>query len=92
MVSTNHLSVGAMRKIRVPELSDESAVIKMAALVDEHLQNPSNLSAAKIELGVAEWYGLPQSIYKKLLEQFELKVPEEVAEIKALIDVRLEYV
>lgn len=92
MVSTNHLSVGAIRKIRVPKLSDELAVIRIAALVDEHLQNPSSLSAAKIELDVADWYGLPQSIYEQLLEQFELKVPEDVAEIKALIAVRREYV
>lgn len=86
-ISTNHLSVGAIRKIRVPDLTNEKFLAEIGQLVERFLHSPNSETAAEIEVGVARWYGLPDDIYLEMLDQLEMKAPDDVAEIrKILID------
>jgi DNA-cytosine methyltransferase len=84
-ISTNHLSVGAMRRIRVPDLSENEAVKKISKLVAKQLLRPSNKTAAQIEVEVARWYGLPDEVYSSLLYRLEEHSAEEVFEIKKIL-------
>lgn len=84
-ISTNHLSVGAMRRIRVPNLAESEVVKKISKLVAKQLLKPSNKTAAKIEVEVARWYGLPDEIYSSLLSRLEEHSPDEVFEIKKIL-------
>lgn len=84
-ISTNHLSVGAMRRIRVPDLSDSEVVKKISKLVAKQLLKPSDRTAAQIEVAVARWYGLPDEIYSTLLSRLEENAPTEVVEIKKIL-------
>lgn len=81
-ISTNHLSVGAIRKIRVPNLNNVAMVKKISLLMDNYLENKSNLMAAKIDVAIAEWYGIPFDIYELMLDQLEMNAPEEVVVIR----------
>lgn len=81
-ISTNHLSVGAIRKIRVPDLDNEALIKKVGSLVEQQLNNPKDGLAAQIEVEVARWYALPHAIYEGLLIQAEKNCPAEVAEIR----------
>jgi len=84
-ISTNHLSVGAMRRIRVPDLSNNKVVIKIAKLVRKQLLKQSEVTAAQIDVEVARWYGLPDEIYSGLLNRLEEHAPIEVYEIKKIL-------
>ena len=80
-ISTNHLSVGAIRRIRVPDLSSVTHVERVSNLVDQQLQEPSASRAAQIDVEVARWYGLPDDVYLDLLTMLEEHSPDDVSEI-----------
>lgn len=70
-ISTNHLSVGAMRRVRVPNLLCGESVELVSRLVEEQLQSPCESRSAQIDVEVARWYGLPNDIYSDLLVVLE---------------------
>lgn len=84
-ISTNHLSVGAMRRIRVPNLLEIEVAKKISKLVAKQLLKPSDKTAAQIEVEVARWYGLPDEIYSSLLTRLQEHAPAEVFEIKKIL-------
>ena len=81
-ISTNHLSVGAIRRIRVPDLSSRMHVIRVSKLVNKQLREPSESGSAQIDVEVARWYGLPDAVYLDLLTMLEEHSPRDVLEIK----------
>ncbi len=81
-ISTNHLSVGAIRRIRVPDLSSRMHVERVSKLVGKQLREPSDSRSARIDVEVARWYGLPDDVYLDLLTMLEEHSPGDVSEIK----------
>lgn len=81
-ISTNHLSVGAIRRIRVPDLSSRTNVERVSKLVEKQLRKPSELYLAQIDVEVAQWYGLPSETYLDLLTMLEERSPCDILEIK----------
>ncbi len=86
-ISTNHLSVGAIRRIRVPDLSSGMHVEKISELVEQQLREPSGSRSAKIEVEVARWYGLPDDVYLDLLTMLDEHSPGDVLEIKKAMSI-----
>ena len=84
-ISTNHLSVGAIRKIRVPDLKKSEFVDEIGALVEQQLRAPNAKNEALIEIAVFRWYGVPAEIYEKMLDQLANNAPSDVAEIRNAI-------
>lgn len=87
-ISTNHLSVGAIRRIRVPDLSSRTHVERVSKLVEKQLREPSESYSAQIDVEVASWYGLPDDVYLDLLTMLERHSPNDVSEIKRTMAVR----
>lgn len=85
-ISTNHLSVGAIRRIKVPDLSNESCMEEVSGLVKRQLQDQSSVNTAQIDVAVARWYGLPNDVYLELLNKLEEHSPSEVSEIKKIMN------
>lgn len=88
-ISTNHLSVGAIRKIRVPDLMNKAFVKEIGLLVENHLSAPTAQTAAFMDTAVARWYGLPDAIYTGLLDQLEVNAPDDVAAIRQILAARV---
>ncbi len=84
-ISTNHLSVGAIRRIKVPNLLSEIYVERISKLVERQLQEPTESNSAQIELEVARWYDLPDEVYLDLLTMLEEHSPQDVLEIKKMM-------
>lgn len=85
-ISTNHLSVGAIRRLKLPKLSDEIYLKKVSSLVELQLNSPAELSYAAIEIEVAKWYGLKKSSFIDLLDSMVQYLHLEICEIKNLIE------
>ncbi|WP_159912422.1 N-6 DNA methylase [Pantoea sp. 18069] len=85
-ISTNHLSVGAMRRIKVPNLFSKENVKIISELVRNQLREPSESCAAEIELQVANWYSIPHDVYLGLLAVFDKNFGNDISEIKRLIE------
>lgn len=90
-ISTNHLSVGAIRKIRVPNLMNNAFVTEIGLLVEHHLSAPTDQTAAFIDTAVARWYGLPDKIYTGLLDLLEMNAPDDVAAIRQILADRVAF-
>lgn len=86
LISTNHLSAGAMRRIRIPDLFSEKKVETISKLVEMQLREPTESCAAEIEVRVANWYGLPHDVYMGLLAVFDSTSKNEISEIKRIIE------
>jgi len=84
-ISTNHLSAGAMRRIKVPDLYSGKNVEIVSKLVEIQLKEPCESCAAEIEFRVACWYGLPHDVYLGLLAMFDNGSKNYISEIKRLI-------
>jgi Alw26I/Eco31I/Esp3I family type II restriction m6 adenine DNA methyltransferase len=84
-ISTNHLSVGAIRRIRVPDLSSELYIDRISKLVEMQMHKPSDSISARIDVEVAQWYGLSDDVYLDLLSMLEANSPNDVSEIKKTI-------
>ena len=57
-ITTNHLSVGAIRTLRVPIDWNCTSVARIAQIVEEQLIKPSEELQEALEMEVASWYGL----------------------------------
>ncbi|RNM05827.1 Alw26I/Eco31I/Esp3I family type II restriction adenine-specific DNA-methyltransferase [Dickeya undicola] len=84
-ISTNHLSVGAIRRIKVPPLLSEMHVERVSQLVEKQLREPSESLSAQIDVEVARWYGLPDDVFLGLLTMLEKHSPGDVSEIKKIM-------
>lgn len=84
-ISTNHLSVGSMRKIKIPNILNINAANKVSKLVKQQLFQPSVQIAAQIEIEVSRWYNLPDVILSNLLTRLEKQSPTEIFEIKKIL-------
>lgn len=84
-ISTNHLSVGAVRKLRVPLLTNRHRSLDVATWVDAYIKEPSLDTLAHIDLAVFKWYGLALNAYESILSENESRVPELVLTIRNLL-------
>lgn len=69
-LATGHISLGAVRQVRVPPLSDPKVINRLSMLVERCLVNdPSSLIAIEVE--VAQLYGMTKEDFSLLLSSFE---------------------
>ncbi|MEN9518242.1 MAG: (cytosine-5-)-methyltransferase [Cyanobacteriota bacterium] len=69
-LATSHVSLGSVRKVRIPSLTETKLVEKLACLVDQCLEGNQD-SQLEIETQVAEIYGLNSNEFKLLLSAFD---------------------
>lgn len=69
-IATNHLSVGAIRQLRMPEL-DSSLENELANLVDLYIKSSSLDDLAKIEIKIAMAYKLNREEFLVCVKQVE---------------------
>ena len=77
-LATAHVSLGAVRQVRVPSL-DDTTIDRLSSLVELCLKG-STESELDIEVFVAKLYGLSQNEFAELLVSFEkIEEPEKAA-------------
>jgi Alw26I/Eco31I/Esp3I family type II restriction m6 adenine DNA methyltransferase len=79
-LSTAHISLGSVRKVRIPPLGDMKLISMLSELTDRCLIG-SNGSFANLEVCVAKLYGLSHEEFKLLLSGFEKLEEEEINEL-----------
>jgi Alw26I/Eco31I/Esp3I family type II restriction m6 adenine DNA methyltransferase len=75
-LATGHISLGAVRKVRVPPLDDPKIVRGLASLVDRCCEKPGDLHP-ELETRVARIYGLSREEFGVLISSFAKFEPEE---------------
>lgn len=75
-LATAHISLGAVRKVHIPSLSD-LALIHRLALLTERCQAGDEFALAESEVAVAQLYGLSRSEFEQLLSSFDKVTSEE---------------
>ena len=84
-LATSHVSLGSVRKVRIPSLTETKLVEKLAYLVDQCLKGNQS-SQLEIETLVAEAYGLDSNEFKLLLSAFDkLSSTENELQLSALL-------
>lgn len=69
-LATGHISLGAVRRVRVPPLSDPIVIKTLSTLVDRCLADEASALLA-VEVKVARLYGLTKEDFRLLLSSFE---------------------
>lgn len=81
-IATNHVSVGAVRRLRVPRDWAPKRIAPLAKLVDKMLMSPSVETQAEIDRLVFEWFDLPGPVIKHLLDAMDTFDPSYVATLR----------
>ena len=79
-LATSHVSLGSVRKVRIPPLTETKLVEKLACLVDQ-CKTGSQGSQLEIEIQVAEAYGLNSNEFKLLLSAFDKLSSTEIQQL-----------
>jgi Alw26I/Eco31I/Esp3I family type II restriction m6 adenine DNA methyltransferase len=79
-LATSHVSLGSVRKVRIPPLTEPKLVEKLACLVDQCLESSKD-SQLEIEIQVAEAYGLNSDDFKLLLSAFDKLTSTEIQQL-----------
>jgi len=66
-LGTAHLSLGSIRKVRIPNLKDEYELYRLAQLADLIMKDPDHLDIEG-EVAVAKLYGLDKAAFCSVLE------------------------
>lgn len=77
-LATGHISLGAVRQVRVPPLSDLKITKRLSRLVDNCMAGDAS-SLVAIEVEVAQLYGLTKEDFILLLSSFEKIDPNETS-------------
>lgn len=80
-LGTGHVSLGVIRKIRIPSLDDEGLIYKLTTALDAFEAGIPN-SDILLELLVAQAYGIGQADYRQLLGYFEELTDDQVEQLK----------
>lgn len=76
-LATSHVSLSAVRKVRIPDLTDYQLVKQLAKLVDQCLEG-SETAQTELEIRVAQAYGLERDDFKLLLCAFDKLTDTEI--------------
>jgi Alw26I/Eco31I/Esp3I family type II restriction m6 adenine DNA methyltransferase len=82
-LATGHISLGSVRQVHIPHLTDDSVVNSLAALVDQNASEDEQVSN-RLEVLVAQLYGLGRKDMAELLHSFAKMEPEEVNEFLSM--------
>jgi Alw26I/Eco31I/Esp3I family type II restriction m6 adenine DNA methyltransferase len=80
--ATGHISLGTVRQVRVPELSDMKIVNKLAVLTDQCLAGDS-LARTRVEVAVSRLYGVNRVAFERIVKCFEKVDPTELSTLLA---------
>lgn len=69
-LATAHVSLGAVREVRMPRLDDKKLVRRLSLLVDRCMAGQPD-ALVEVELAVARLYGLKREEFKEVLGSFE---------------------
>lgn len=75
-LATSHVSLGAVRQVRMPRLDDKAVVRRLSSLVDRCMAGEPD-ALVEVELAVARLYGLKCEEFQEVLSSFEKLSPEE---------------
>jgi Alw26I/Eco31I/Esp3I family type II restriction m6 adenine DNA methyltransferase len=78
-LSTAHVSLGAVRRARIPDLSDRRLIRRLAQLVNRCTKHAS--AEVELEIAIAGLYGLCRAEFAELLTHFEKLDRKEVHEL-----------
>jgi len=78
-LATSHVSLGAVRKVRIPDLSCERTLTTLVQLVDNYLDSKDPSIEDKLEVYIAKMYALSSNDFLSLLLSFD-KVSEQERE------------
>ena len=81
-IATNHLSVGAVRKLKVPADWSAGRIEPIAKAVDKMLSNPSIELQVEIDKLVFDWFGLRSDAIDYLLEAMAIHDPTYVQSLR----------
>jgi DNA (cytosine-5)-methyltransferase 1 len=82
-LATAHISLGSVREVHIPHLTDDSIVNTLAALVDKSAAGDAQASN-RLEVAVAQLYGLGRKDMTELLCSFAKIESEEVSEFLSM--------
>lgn len=82
-LATAHISLGTVREVHIPHLTDDSTVKTLAALVDLSVAGDA-LATNRLEVEVAQLYGLGREEMAELLCSFAKIESDEVSELLSM--------
>lgn len=82
-LATAHISLGSVREVHVPHLTDERIVKTLAELVDRSIAGDAQAST-RLEVEVAQLYGLDREDMAELLSSFAKIEGNEVSELLSI--------
>lgn len=82
-LATAHISLGSVREVHIPHLTDDSIVNTLAALVDQSVAGDAQ-AIIKLEVEVAQLYGLGRKEMVELLFSFAKIDSEEVGKFLSM--------
>lgn len=74
-LGTGHISLGVVRKAKIPDLTNQIVVNKISELTRKLLEEWNENTQIELEVIIAKLYGLTRDEYAALLEKFELSQP-----------------
>jgi Alw26I/Eco31I/Esp3I family type II restriction m6 adenine DNA methyltransferase len=82
-LATAHISLGSVREVHIPHLTDDNIVNTLAALVDQSAAGDAK-ATNRLEVEVAQLYGLGREAMTELLCSFAKIEAEEVKELLSM--------
>ena len=81
-IATNHVSVGAIRKFKVPENWSAGKLEPIAKLVNKMLVTPNMATQIEIDILVFNWFGLKNEDIEDLFQAMTIYDPKYIEEIR----------
>lgn len=82
IIATNHVSVGAVRKLKMPKDWSASRVNPIAELVDRMIKKPSIETQAEIDRLVFAWFDLAPAVIENLLSAMTVFDPSYIEALR----------
>ena len=79
-LSTSHISLGSVRKVKIPPINNKLLIKILADLTDQCLLGQDK-SLTDLEVCVAKLYNLSRNEFKLLLSGFDKLEEEEISEL-----------
>ncbi len=76
-LATAHVSLGAVRKVRIPDITNENVVQSLVQLVDNYIDKNDESYEEMIEVFVAKMYDLSYGEFSTLLSSFDKLTTQE---------------
>lgn len=79
-LSTSHISLGSVRKVKIPPMNNKPLIKLLSDLSDQCLQGQDK-SLSELEVCIAKLYNLSRDEFKLLLSGFDKLEGEEISEL-----------